>query len=194
MAPRKRKSSISSRKQTSNGKRRKATANKAPDSVEFRNKKLDEFCDNSRFMAVEVVDRSIHAPDLDNAIHAIWRPDNFRNVNYRYVEMPARLTTRFWDVLVGEEKDAIDMIVNSSHNIITLAERGKDGEPYSAYLPPKGPPEDRKRAVDSAVSRLSNIVRFEPSEDLMRGGSTLALNPDQWPSDLRNSTRINGQA
>ncbi|KAK0266113.1 hypothetical protein LTS09_000062 [Friedmanniomyces endolithicus] len=133
----------------------------------------EAFYNKSEFLRIEDVARDFYAPDLHNNIDPMYHEKNFANdVEYKYIEMSARLATRY--LTTAETWSAIDKIVNTGQkDLIKLEEKNDLGQNHYAYPSvSRLTLAARQQGVQNALARVAETVRFLLASATNLSGST----------------------
>ncbi|KAK1091011.1 hypothetical protein LTR48_007171 [Friedmanniomyces endolithicus] len=133
----------------------------------------EAFYNKSEFLRIEDVARDFYAPDLHNNIDPMYHEKNFANdVEYKYIEMSARLATRY--LTTAETWSAIDKIVNTGQkDLIKLEEKNDLGQNHYAYPSvSRLTLAARQQGVQNALARVAETVRFLLASATDLSGST----------------------
>ncbi|KAK1056131.1 hypothetical protein LTR74_015163 [Friedmanniomyces endolithicus] len=133
----------------------------------------EAFYNKSEFLRIEDVARDFYAPDLHNNIGPMYHEKNFANdVEYKYIEMSARLATRY--LTTAETWSAIDKIVNTGQkDLIKMEEKNDLGQNHYAYPSvSRLTLAARQQGVQNALARVAETVRFLLASATDLSGST----------------------
>ncbi|KAK5111843.1 hypothetical protein LTR85_011741 [Meristemomyces frigidus] len=113
------------------------------------------FADESEFMKVEQVS-SLLPPDLDNPILPLFKQANFPGADYDVLKMPLRLASLEIGHAVRQPDSVPRRIILGSQALIPLGEQLGD----------------KDRLIADTFTRLAELVKFRPSNDMNNGGGT----------------------
>ena len=166
----------------------------------------------SKFMSVQLLP-ALDLGDLDRSPYAIFRPENFPDVDYDLIKPSARLAT----LLLEQGLNTLNTIVNRKDELFSIGEWDSDERWKMSYSQRDSDPDrpvttEERELITQALGRLTFMVSFEKDPELgfhgdneplykdpRRGKSPLFPDIDEIPSrvtygqalldDLRRSTR-----